>query len=82
MIIFETILTTFKSSTVFRGSWSSSVKWLEPKIDQSSVQIREMLCTYKKIAAQNYHTSLSTKNGHKLCSLHSQLAKAVKKINF
>jgi len=31
MIIFESILTTFKASVVFRGSWGSSVNWLEPK---------------------------------------------------
>jgi len=32
MIIFELILTTIKPSTVFRGSWGSSVNWLEPEI--------------------------------------------------
>jgi len=33
MIIFELILTTFKSSVVFRGSWGSCVYWLKTKID-------------------------------------------------
>ncbi len=33
MIIFKSILPTFKLSVVFRGSWDSSVNyWLEPKI--------------------------------------------------
>ncbi len=32
----------------------------------------------KKIAAKNSHTSLSAKNGQKLCIPHSQLAKAAK----
>jgi len=36
----------------------------------------------KKIAAQNSYTSLSPRNSQKLCSLHSQLAKAAKKTNF
>jgi len=31
MIIFEPILTTFKSSVVFRDSWGNSVNWLEPQ---------------------------------------------------
>jgi hypothetical protein len=30
---FELILTTFKLSTVFRGSWGSIENWLEPKIE-------------------------------------------------
>ncbi len=33
----------------------------------------------KKIAAQNSYTNLSAINSQKLCSLHSQLAKAAKK---
>jgi len=34
MIIFDSILTTFKASIIFRGSWAGSiVNWLEPKID-------------------------------------------------
>jgi len=33
----------------------------------------------KKIAAQNSYPSLSARNSQKLCSLHSQLAKAAKK---
>jgi len=33
MIIFESILTTFKSNIVFRGSLDSSDNWLEPKIE-------------------------------------------------
>ncbi len=32
-MIFESILTTFKSYIVFKGSWGSSVNWLEPKIE-------------------------------------------------
>ncbi len=30
-IIFESILTTFKLSLIFRGSWDCSINWLEPK---------------------------------------------------
>jgi len=33
MIIFESILTTFISSIIFRGTWGSSVNRLEPKIE-------------------------------------------------
>jgi len=33
IIIFESILTTFKFSVIFRDSWGCSVNWLEPKID-------------------------------------------------
>jgi len=33
MIIFESILSTFKSSYILRGSWDSSVNWLEPQIE-------------------------------------------------
>ncbi len=39
MIIFESILTFFKLSVVFRGSWGSCVNWLEPKIDPPSVNL-------------------------------------------
>jgi len=31
MIMFESILTIFKLSFNFRGSWGSSVNWFEPK---------------------------------------------------
>jgi hypothetical protein len=31
MIIFESILITFESSVVLKGSWGSSVNWLELK---------------------------------------------------
>jgi len=31
MIIFESILTTFEASVIFRGSWGSIKNWLEPK---------------------------------------------------
>jgi len=31
MIIFGSILTTFKPSIIFRGSWGSAENWLEPK---------------------------------------------------
>ena len=31
MIIFESILTTFEASHIFRGSWGSSENQLEPK---------------------------------------------------
>jgi len=31
MIIFGLILTTFKSSSIFGGSWSSIENWLKPK---------------------------------------------------
>jgi hypothetical protein len=33
MIIFDSILTTFKLSIIFRGNWGSSDNWLEPKIE-------------------------------------------------
>jgi hypothetical protein len=33
MIIFESILTTFKSRVVFRGSSDSSDNWFEPRIE-------------------------------------------------
>jgi len=33
---FRSILTTFKSNVVFRGTWDSSVNWLEPKIEPLS----------------------------------------------
>jgi len=36
MIIFGLILTTFKLSVVFRGSWGSCVNWLEPKTEPPS----------------------------------------------
>jgi len=39
MIIFETFLTTFKLSIVFRDSWGSSVNWLEPKIELPSANL-------------------------------------------
>ncbi len=32
MIVFESILTTFQSSIIFRGSWGNSENWFEPKI--------------------------------------------------
>jgi len=32
LLIFESILTTFKLSIIFRGSWGSINNWLEPKI--------------------------------------------------
>jgi len=33
IIIFQSILTTFKSSIIFRGSWGSNENWLEPKAE-------------------------------------------------
>jgi hypothetical protein len=39
MIIFELILTTFKSSGIFGGSWGSSINWLEPKIEPPQANI-------------------------------------------
>ncbi len=36
MINFELNLTTFKLSIVFRGSWGSSVNWLESEIEPLS----------------------------------------------
>ncbi len=33
IIIFESVFTTFKLNILFRGSWGSSVDWLEPKND-------------------------------------------------
>ncbi len=33
MIIFESILTTFEASFIFRGSWGSIKNWLELKIE-------------------------------------------------
>jgi hypothetical protein len=32
MIIFESTLTTFEASFIFRGSWGSIKNWLEHKI--------------------------------------------------
>jgi len=32
MIILKSILTTFKSSIIFKCSWGSSVNWFEPKV--------------------------------------------------
>ncbi len=34
-LFFESILTTFKLSIVFRGSWVNIENWLEPKIEPS-----------------------------------------------
>jgi hypothetical protein len=48
-------------------------------IRQEAVAIYYIPWPAKKIAAQNLHTSLSARNSQKLCSLHSQLAKAAKK---
>jgi len=36
MIIFGSILTTFDSSSIFGGSWSSIENWLEPKTKPQS----------------------------------------------
>jgi len=36
MIIFELILTTFKSSVILRRSWDSCENWFELKIDPPS----------------------------------------------
>jgi len=36
MIVFESILTTFELSIVFKGSWGTSEYWLEPKIQHIS----------------------------------------------
>jgi hypothetical protein len=36
MIIFGSILTTIKSSIIFRGSWDSIENWLESKIKPPS----------------------------------------------
>jgi hypothetical protein len=33
MIIFESTLTTFEASFIFRGSWGSIKNWLELKIE-------------------------------------------------
>jgi len=33
-IIFESILTTFESSSIFGGSWGSIENWLKPKTKQ------------------------------------------------
>ncbi len=35
-IIFGSILTTFESSIIFGGSWSSIENWLEPKTEPPS----------------------------------------------
>jgi len=39
--IFESILTTFKSSIVLRGSWGSNVNWLKPEINP---QLANLAC--------------------------------------
>jgi len=36
LLIFELILTTFKPSIVFRGSWGSIENWIEPKTEPPS----------------------------------------------
>jgi hypothetical protein len=43
------------------------------------VDLLYTLARQKKIAAQNFYTNLTAINSQKLCSLHSQLAKAAKK---
>jgi len=48
-------------------------------VGQDAVGIYYIPLPAKKIAAQNLYTSLSARNCQKLCSLHSQLAKAGKK---
>jgi len=39
MILFGSILTTFKLSIVFKGSWGSIENWLEPKTKPPSGNI-------------------------------------------
>jgi len=39
MIIFESILTFFKSSFILRGSWGNCENWLEPKIEPPSANL-------------------------------------------
>jgi len=36
LVIFESFLTTFKPSIVFRGSWGSVENWLKPKTEPQS----------------------------------------------
>jgi len=39
MITFGLILTAFKSSIIFRGSWGSIENWLKPKIEPPSANL-------------------------------------------
>jgi hypothetical protein len=39
MTIFESVLTTFTASVVFRDSWVSRKNWLELKIEPQSVNL-------------------------------------------
>jgi len=56
------------------------VRYVHSKfVRQEAVGIYYIPWPAKKIAAQNSYTSLSARNSQKLCSLHSQLAKAAKK---
>jgi len=48
-------------------------------VQQEAVGIYYIPWPAKKIAAQNSYTNSSAINSQKLCSLHSQLAKAAKK---
>jgi len=61
MIIFESILTTSKSSIIFRGSWGSIVNWLEPKIEPPSRNLAcPNLCNALYVLAQFLHLSLAS----------------------
>jgi len=58
----------------------SGIMYVHSKfVPQEAVGIYYIPWPAKKIAAQNSSTSLSARNCKKLCSLHSQLAKAAKK---
>jgi hypothetical protein len=48
-------------------------------VQQEAVGIYKIPWPAKKISAKNSFTSLYARNSQKLCSLHSQLAKAAKK---
>jgi len=36
MIVFDSILTNFKSIVIFRGGWGSIENWLQPKTEPPS----------------------------------------------
>jgi hypothetical protein len=50
MIIFESILTSFKLSIIIRGSWGGSVNWLKPEIKPPKTTL---VCPNPQNALQN-----------------------------
>jgi hypothetical protein len=44
MIIFESILTTFKESVIYRRNWGGGKNWLEPKIEPVLLKSAKQTC--------------------------------------